>query len=70
MRKHQRNQEVAPKTLRIQEAASRYSIGRGTMKKLAIETGAFIKIGKTALVNVSIIDDYMDTVSSGCQDGN
>lgn len=51
------------KSGRIEQACARYGLGRGTMRQIAKEAGAEIKIGKCYLVNYSIVDAYMDSIS-------
>ena len=41
------------KTGKIEQACARYGLGRNTMRKVAGEAGAEIKIGKCYLINFS-----------------
>lgn len=50
---------VEAKTGRIEEACKRYGIGATTMRQIAKEAGAVIRIGKIFLVDFSIMDEYM-----------
>ena len=51
------------KTTRIPEACARYGLGEGTMRKVAEDANAIIRIGRVMLVNCSKIDKYMDGLS-------
>lgn len=51
------------KTGKIEQACARYSLGRNTMRKVAIEAGAEIKIGKCYLINFTKVDAYMDRMA-------
>lgn len=62
MRKFERKEPEA-KTGRLEQACARYGLGKNTMRKVADEAGAVIKIGKCYLVNYSKIDEYMDAIS-------
>lgn len=62
MRKFERKEPEA-KTGRLEQAWARYGLGKNTMRKVADEAGAVIKIGKCYLVNYSKIDEYMDAIS-------
>ena len=48
---------------RIEQACSRYGLGRNTMRKVAGEAGAEIKVGKCYLINFSKVDAYLDAIS-------
>lgn len=49
------------KLITYKEACERYSLGISTIQKIAKESGALRKIGKSARVNVSVMDAYLDT---------
>lgn len=51
------------KTGKIDQACARYGLGRNTMRKVAIEAGAEIKIGKCYLINFTKVDAYMDKIA-------
>lgn len=53
------------KTGRIDEAMQRYGLGRDLTKKTADAAGAIIKIGRTTLINYTVMDQYMDQKSGG-----
>lgn len=62
MRKFER-MEPELKTGRLEQACARYGLGKNTMRKVADEAGAAIKIGKCYLINFSKVDEYMDRMS-------
>lgn len=47
----------------IDAACVRYGYGRATMRKLAEQAEAIIRIGRTVRVNYSKVDRYIDTIS-------
>lgn len=49
---------------RIEQACARYGLGKNTMRKVAGEAGAEIKIGKCYLINFSKVDAYMDSLAN------
>lgn len=51
------------KTVKIEPACIRYGVGRNTMRKIAEDAGAVVRIGKSYLINVSKVDRYMDALS-------
>lgn len=53
----------AMKTGGIEEACARYGLGRASMRHVAEDAGAIIRIGKRLLVNYEKVDRYMDSVS-------
>lgn len=53
-----------PKTGKIEQACLRYGLGKNTMRKVAEDAGAVIRIGKCYLINYDKVDDYMDYLSS------
>lgn len=59
------NERLEPKarTGRIEQACLRYGVGKNTMRKIAEDAQAVIRIGKTYLINYSKVDDYMDSIS-------
>lgn len=48
------------KFVRYQEGADKYSLGLTKFKELAREAGAIYKIGKVALVNCEIFEQYLE----------
>ena len=51
------------KSGKLEQACMRYRLGKNTMRKVADEAGAVIRIGKCYLVNFSKVDEYMDRMS-------
>ena len=51
------------KTGGLPEACARYGMGKASMRKVAEDAGAVIRIGKRYLVNFSRVDLYMDSIS-------
>ena len=51
------------KTGRIDDAMQRYGIGRQTIRKVAKEARAEIKLGRSYLLNFEKIDAYFDALS-------
>ena len=48
------------KFVRYQEGAEKYSLGLTKFKELALEAGAIYKVGKIALVNCEIFEQYLE----------
>ena len=55
--------EPEAKTGRIEQACLRYGVGKSTMRQIATNAGAVIRVGKTYLVNYTKVDAYMDAIS-------
>ena len=49
------------KFIRYQEGAELYSMSLRKFQDLAKDAGAIYKVGKMALVNCEILDDYLET---------
>lgn len=47
----------------IDEGCARYSVGRQTMRRIAEDANAVIRVGKRYLLNFERIDRYMDALS-------
>lgn len=58
-----KNNGVEQKSGTLEQAGMRYGFGRNTMRKIAEEAGAVIKIGKCVRVNFTVMDKYIDTLS-------
>ncbi len=58
-----KNSSVEQKSGTLEQAGMRYGFGRNTMRKIAEEAGAIIKIGKCVRVNFTVMDKYIDTLS-------
>ena len=55
------NKEKQKKFVRYQEGADIYSMSVRKFQDLAKDAGAIYKVGKMALVNCEIFDQYMET---------
>ena len=51
------------KTGGIDDACARYGLGKASMRKVAEDAGAIIRIGKRLLVNYAKVDTYMNSIS-------
>lgn len=60
-RPHAGKEEV--RTGSIDDACSRYGLGKASMRKVAEDANAVIRIGKRYLVNFAKIDAFMDNIS-------
>ena len=47
----------------IEEACARYGLGKQSMRRVAEDAGAVIRIGKRYLVNFAKVDRYMNSIS-------
>ena len=55
--------EVVVKSGGINDACARYGLGKASMRKLAEDAKAIIRIGKRLLVNYAKVDAYLDEIS-------
>ena len=55
--------EPEMRTGKIEQACMRYGLGRNTMRRVADDAQAVIRIGKLYLINFSKVDAYMDSIS-------
>lgn len=62
MNRRQGSTETAVKTGRMTEAVKRYGVGKTTMRRLAAEAGAAVKVGRSYLIDFGVMDRYMDTM--------
>lgn len=51
------------KTGRIEQACARYGVGRNTMRQIAEQAGAVVRIGRNYLINFQKVDQFMDSIS-------
>lgn len=58
-----KNTDIEQKTGTLEQAGMRYGFGRNSMRKIAENAGAIIKIGKSVRVNFTIMDKYLDALS-------
>lgn len=63
MRALAKNNGIEQKSGTLEQAGMRYGFGRNSMRKIAEDAGAIIKIGKSVRVNFTIFDKYMDSLS-------
>lgn len=63
MRALSKNKDVEQKSGTLEQAGMRYGFGRNSMRKIAGDAGAIIKIGKCVRVNFTILDRYIDSLS-------
>lgn len=56
-----KNNEKEKKYVRYQEGADMYSMSLRKFQDVAKDAGAIYKVGKMALVKVSIMDEYLET---------
>lgn len=56
--------EITNNTMLItyEQARERYNLGRNVVMKLAKESGALVKIGKAARVDVETMDNYIKSL--------
>lgn len=59
-RVHER-MEKRKKFIKYPEAEERYGLGITTLRKMAQDSKALYKVGKSALINVEIFDKYMES---------
>ena len=55
--------KVEMKSGKIDRACQRYDLGRNTMRRIAEEARAVIRIGRIYLINFSKVDAYLDEIS-------
>lgn len=63
MRKRVEDNSIEMKAGRTNQACLRYNLGRDSMRKVAEDDGAIIRIGNCLLVNFSKVDTYLDSIS-------
>ena len=63
MRALTKNNDIEQKSGTLEQAGMRYGFGRNSMRKIAEDAGAVIKIGKSVRINFTILDKYMDAIS-------
>lgn len=54
---------VDVKTGRIERACATYGVGRSTMRKIAEDAGAAIRIGRNYLIDFQRVDKYLDSLA-------
>lgn len=63
MRELTKGNSVEQKSGTLEQAGLRYGFGRNSMRKVAEDAGAIIKIGKSVRVNFTVMDKYIDALS-------
>ena len=58
-----KRETLGVKTIKIEPACMRYGVGKNTMRKIAEDAGAVVRIGKSYLIKGSKVDMYMDALS-------
>lgn len=48
---------------RIEQACQRYGVGRNTMRQIAEDANAVIRIGRIYLIDFPKVDQYMDVIA-------
>lgn len=61
--KHLEKSDPEIKTGKLEQGCMRYGLGKNTMRKVADDAGAVVRIGKCYLINFSKVDAYMDSLS-------
>lgn len=51
-------------TGRIDEACSRYGLGRRSMRETAEKAGAIVKLGRVLLIHYGKVDKYLESLAS------
>ena len=54
---------IDARTGRIDQACARYGVGRNTMRQIAEQAGAVVRIGRNYLINFQKVDQFMDSIS-------
>lgn len=57
------NMGVEVKTGRVDQACARYGVGRNTMRQIANQAGAVVRIGKNYLIDFPKVDRYLDALA-------
>ncbi len=55
--------EITIKTGRLEDACARYNFGRATMRKIAEDAGAVVRVGRCYRVNFTKVDEYLDAIA-------
>jgi len=48
---------------RMEQACARYGVGRNTMRSIAEQSGAVIRIGRNYLIDFKKVDRYLDSLA-------
>lgn len=55
--------EINIKYLRLNDACKCYSLGENSMRKVALEAHAVVKIGKCVLIDMKKMDNYLESLA-------
>lgn len=61
VRENDFSKEVKKRFIRPKDGAEFYSMSRPKLIKVAMEAGAYYKIGEVVLINMEILDSYLET---------
>lgn len=48
---------------RLESACAKYGVGRNTMRQIAEQAGAVIRIGRNYLIDFQRVDKYLDSLA-------
>ena len=57
------NIDVDVRTGRMEKACAAYGVGRNTMRQIAENAGAVIRIGRNYLIDFQRVDKYLDSLA-------
>lgn len=63
MRKKPDPMKDTQKSGSVDDACARYGVGKNSMRQIAEDAGAVIRIGRRVLVNYTKVDTYLDALS-------
>lgn len=62
-RQNEIKSDINVKTAGVEYGCQRYGIGRNSMRQLAQDADAVVKIGRRWLFNIQKVDRYLDSIS-------
>lgn len=63
MNKRIQNDSSEVKSGRLEQACARYGLGKHSMRSVAESAGAVIRVGRSYLINYTLVDTYLDRLS-------
>ena len=63
MNKRIQNDSSEVKSGRLEQAGARYGLGKHSMRNVAESAGAVIRVGRSYLINYTLVDIYLDHLS-------
>lgn len=63
MNKRIQNDSSEVKSGRLEQACARYGLGKHSMRNVAESAGAVIRVGRSYLINYTLVDAYFDRLS-------